>query len=183
MHDRLFDNRKVENPIDKNEDLNRMSEEAWDGFLPRLAALQDIAERVGDSEDEASAALIWSEAFSFLMPLPETDQVEIVDEGSGRAVMQFRRLKSRCLLGLPVVLWQRIATRCQARQRTASSHSQSSTRTWYRNSPRANGLSAMKAKKQISGATWDTDGLECVFSTLRRTQPTWGGTSWTASFV
>jgi hypothetical protein len=101
MHDRLFDNRKVENPIDKNEDLNRMSEEAWDGFLPRLAALQDIAERAGDGEDEASAALIWSEAFSFLMPLPETDQVEIVDEGSGRAVMQLPEVEVKVFTGTP----------------------------------------------------------------------------------
>jgi hypothetical protein len=101
MHKRLFDDRKVENPIDKNEDLNRMSMEAWDGFLPRLAALQDIAERACDAEDEASAALIWSEAFSFLMPLPETDQVEIVDESSGRAVMQLPEVEVKVSTGNP----------------------------------------------------------------------------------
>lgn len=101
IHDRLFDDRKVENPVDKNEDLNRMTAEAWDGFLPRLAALQDIAERAGDAKDEASAALIWSEAFSFLMPLPETDQVEIVDEGSGRAVMQLPEIEVKVCTGTP----------------------------------------------------------------------------------
>lgn len=101
IHDRFFDDRKVENPIDKNEDLNRMSSEAWDGFLPRLAALQDIAERAGGAEDEASAALIWSEAFSFLMPLPETDQVEMVDESSGRAVMQLPEVEVKVFTGNP----------------------------------------------------------------------------------
>lgn len=101
MHDRLFDNAKVENPIDKKEDLNRMTEESWDGFLPRLAALQDIAERAGGAEDEASAALIWSEAFSFLMPLPETDQVEIFDESSGRAVMQLPEVEVKVFTGSP----------------------------------------------------------------------------------
>lgn len=101
LHIRLFNDRKVRNPVDEDEDLNRMSSEAWDGFLPRLAALQDIAERAGIAEDEASAALIWSEAFSFLMPLPETDQVEIVDENSGRAVMQLPEVEIKVFAGNP----------------------------------------------------------------------------------
>ncbi len=101
MHDRLFNNAEVENPIDKKENLNRMTEESWDGFLPRLAALQDIAERAGGAEDEASAALIWSEAFSFLMPLPETDQVEVFDESSGRAVMQLPEVEVKVFTGSP----------------------------------------------------------------------------------
>lgn len=102
MHERLFDDRKVENPVNKEEDLNRMSAEAWYGFLPRLAALQNIAERAGDTEDEASAALIWSEAFSFLMPLPETEQVEMVDERSGRAVMQLPEIEVKVFTGNPL---------------------------------------------------------------------------------
>lgn len=104
LHARLFNERKVVNPVDVDEDLNRISSEAWDGFLPRLAALQDIAERVGDADDEASAALIWSEAFSFLMPLPETDQVEIVDESSGRVVMQLPEVEIKVFTGNPARL-------------------------------------------------------------------------------
>lgn len=104
LHARLFNDSKVKNPVDKDEDLNRMSPEAWDGFLPRLAALQDIAERAEDSADEASAALIWSEAFSFLMPLPETDQVEIVDESSGHAVMQLPEVEIKVFAGTPARL-------------------------------------------------------------------------------
>lgn len=104
MHDRLFEDCRVENPVDKNEDLNRMSAEAWEGFLPRLAALQGIAERADDTDDEASAALIWSEAFSFLMPLPDTDQVEMVDEISGRAVMQLPEVEVKVFTGNPARL-------------------------------------------------------------------------------
>ena len=104
MHDRLFEDRKVENPVDKNENLNRMSAEVWDGFLPRLAVLQGIAERADDTDDEASAALVWSEAFSFLMPLPETDQVEMVDESSGRAVMQLPEVEVKVFTGNPARL-------------------------------------------------------------------------------
>lgn len=101
MHDRLFNEREVKNPVDQDEDLNRMTAEAWNGFLPRLTALRDMVERAGDAEDEASAALIWSEAFSFLMPLPETDQVEIVDESSGRAVMQLPEVEVTVFAGNP----------------------------------------------------------------------------------
>lgn len=79
--------REVWNPCDRNEDLNRISEDSWQGFLSHLATLLDIAERAEDAADEVSAALTWSEAFSFLMPLPEADQVEIFDESSGRAIM------------------------------------------------------------------------------------------------
>ncbi len=104
VHDRLFEDRKVENPVDEDEDLNRLSSEAWDGFLPRLTALQDVAERADDAEDEASAALIWAEAFSFLMPLPETDEVEIVDESSGRAVMQLPAIEVTVSSGNPARL-------------------------------------------------------------------------------
>lgn len=104
VHDRLFDDRKVANPVDDDEDLNRISPEGWDGFLPRLAALQDIAERADDADDEASAALIWSEAFSFLMPLPETDEVEIVDERSGHAVMQLPEIEIKVFTGNPARL-------------------------------------------------------------------------------
>lgn len=104
LHARLFRDRKVRNPVDEYEDLSRMSSEAWDGFLPRLAALKDITERAEDAEDEASAALIWSEAFSFLMPLPETDQVEIVDENSGRAIMQLPEIEIKVFAGNPARL-------------------------------------------------------------------------------
>lgn len=87
IHKRLFENKEVPNPVDSKENLNRISDDGWEGFLPRLEALRDIAERAESAVDEVLAALIWSEAFSFLMPLPETDQVEVIDEGSGRAVM------------------------------------------------------------------------------------------------
>lgn len=88
IQERLAGDKHVSNPIDSDENLNRISAEAWEATMPRVQALRDIAERADDAADEAAAALIWSEAFSFLMPLPETDEVEVVDESSGRAVMQ-----------------------------------------------------------------------------------------------
>jgi hypothetical protein len=88
VHSRLIVDPRVFNPVNRREDLNRLSKDGWDGFVPQLDALLDIARRADDATDEAAAALIWSEAFSFLMPLPETDQVEVVDHDSGRALMQ-----------------------------------------------------------------------------------------------
>ena len=89
MHDRLSRDRRVQNPATKaDEDLNRMSVEAWAAFLPRLDALLDIAQRAEEADGEPAAALIWTEAFSFLMPLPEVDEVDVVDERTARALMQ-----------------------------------------------------------------------------------------------
>ena len=89
VHGRLNKNRRVQNPATATEeDLNRMSDEAWTAFLPRLDALLDVAERAAEATDEGTAALIWSEAFSFLMPLPNVDEVELVDERTSRALMQ-----------------------------------------------------------------------------------------------
>lgn len=88
LHARLSRDRRVLNPIDRNEDLNRIPEKAWDAFLTRLAVLNDVAQAADVAEDEPSAALAWEAAFSFLMPLPETDEVEVVEASTALALMQ-----------------------------------------------------------------------------------------------
>lgn len=50
--------------------------------------LNDAAIAAGDADDEASAALAWEGAFSFLMPLPEPDEVEVIEASTERALMQ-----------------------------------------------------------------------------------------------
>lgn len=84
--DRLEDNRVVSNPVAPDENLNRISDVAWEGFVVRLRALKGVAEHAKAASDEASACLIWSEAFSYLMPLPDTEEIEVEDD-SGRALM------------------------------------------------------------------------------------------------
>lgn len=101
VHERLLDDGVVTNPVDESENLNRIPNESWDGFLRKLGTLVDIAERADGAGDEASAALIWSEAFSFLMPLPEADEVVIVDEGTGREVMQLPEIEIKVTGGKP----------------------------------------------------------------------------------
>ena len=41
--------------------------------------LRDAAQMASEAEDEAAAALAWAGAFSFLMPLPEADELEVVE--------------------------------------------------------------------------------------------------------
>lgn len=88
IHKRLSADKRVANPIDDSEDLNRIADEHWQAFFTRLTLLQDAAQSAGEAEDEAAAALAWSEQFAFLMPLPEIDEVEVLDHSSGRALMQ-----------------------------------------------------------------------------------------------
>lgn len=87
LYERLNEDRKVLNPIDSDEDLNRIATEAWAPFLTRLNILHDAAISADEAEDEAGAAFAWSEALSFLMPLPEIDEVEVLETSSGRALM------------------------------------------------------------------------------------------------
>jgi len=88
VHERLTGDRRVPNPIDKSEDLNRIPSDSWEAFVTRLTVLDDAAQAADAAEDEAAAALAWEGAFSFLMPLPETDELEVVDASSERALMQ-----------------------------------------------------------------------------------------------
>ena len=83
---RLGASSRVRNPVDITENLNRIPEKNWPKFIETLGLLRDAANKAADSDDESGAALAWSEALSFLMPLPEADEVEVVDS-SGRALM------------------------------------------------------------------------------------------------
>lgn len=88
MHAQLCESRDVWNPVDQKEVLNRIDKEAWPAFMSRLTALKDCAENAQAAEDEFAAAVAWSEAFGFLMPFPESDEIEITDASSNTAVMQ-----------------------------------------------------------------------------------------------
>ncbi|MFL6968438.1 cyclic GMP-AMP synthase DncV-like nucleotidyltransferase [Pseudomonas alvandae] len=88
IYKRLAQDRSIPNPVDKTEDLNRIPMDAWDAFLQRLRGLNDSAQAANAAEDESSAVLAWEQAFSFLMPLPETDELEVVESATEKALMQ-----------------------------------------------------------------------------------------------
>jgi len=86
VHERLLKDSAVPNPVDEEENLNRIQADQWHAFLGRWQALRDAAEASAVAEDEVTAALAWSQAFSFLMPLPEAEEIEVVNP-AGRALM------------------------------------------------------------------------------------------------
>ena len=88
LYERLSQDRRVRNPVDAAEDLNRISPDAWGAFLTRMTVLNDAAQAAAEAQDEAAAAFAWEGVFSFLMPLPETDEVEVVESSTERALMQ-----------------------------------------------------------------------------------------------
>lgn len=83
---RIRNDRAIWNPVDRVEDLNRVTAENWPTSVARFEALVEAANKAENATDEAAAALAWAESFSFLMPLPEANEVEVVEEGVGRAI-------------------------------------------------------------------------------------------------
>ena len=88
IHSRLAKNPIVPNPIAKKENLNRIGDDDWDGFLVRLQTLRDAADHAEAAESEAAGALAWSEVFSYLMPLPNVHAIQVVDKDSARPLMR-----------------------------------------------------------------------------------------------
>jgi len=95
LYERFVNDSKVPNPVDGKENLNRIPEDSWSAFLTRLAVLNDAAQAADAAEDEASAAFAWEGAFSFLMPLPEADGVEVVEPATNLALMQVPDIEVR----------------------------------------------------------------------------------------
>lgn len=87
IHSRLSISLDVLNPINKSENLNRIPEKKQQKFFEILDLLKNITDKADECDEELSAALTWSEVFLFLMPLPEIDEVEVIDVNSGKALM------------------------------------------------------------------------------------------------
>lgn len=82
--DRLDGDTRVFNPVDAGEDLNRLNEEATNGFRALLRDFEDMARRANAATTEANAAEIWTEAFEHFFPMPEDLEGE-ADGGEARA--------------------------------------------------------------------------------------------------
>jgi hypothetical protein len=66
--------RTVENPANKKEDLNRLSDEAGDVFLAKLGELLAIADKALSATSKKLSAETWSDAFGHFFPVPEVDE-------------------------------------------------------------------------------------------------------------
>jgi hypothetical protein len=69
--DRLTIDGVVPNPVDKSENLVRLSDDEMDAVVGMLREIQKVSARALNSESELGAADIWQEAFHHLFPMPE----------------------------------------------------------------------------------------------------------------
>ena len=81
----------VPNPVNKSEDLNRLTDDAKSVFVHRLAELKDVAQRARVAQDKAVAAETWAEVFGQFFPMPEDNDEEIAKaDGARNALALFR---------------------------------------------------------------------------------------------
>lgn len=73
IYERLVLDRSVPNPIagDSDSDVNRLSENDHIIFVEQLAKFLDAAARANECDSPAEAAVVWSEVFSYVFPLPD----------------------------------------------------------------------------------------------------------------
>lgn len=73
IYERLVLDRGVPNPThgDSDEDVNRLGNDDHANFMEKLAGLLDTSTRAVNCDELSEAAVIWSEAFSYVFPLPE----------------------------------------------------------------------------------------------------------------
>lgn len=69
--DRLDINSEVKNPVDENEDLNRLTENEFTIFIGKLNVFYNLAVRALSATTEMDTVLIWSKLFSHFFPVPE----------------------------------------------------------------------------------------------------------------
>jgi hypothetical protein len=89
IFDRLSMSSVVENPVESDQDrnLNRLGEGEFARFLDALERLRDVARDAVRAEDEPDAAAIWTEAFEYLLPLPDVTGMAEADMAKGSMVL------------------------------------------------------------------------------------------------
>lgn len=89
MFDRLSDSSDVRNPVESDQDgnLNRLGEDEFGRFMAELERLRQIARNAVNADDEPDAAAIWTEAFDYLLPLPDVTGMAQPDPAQGAMVL------------------------------------------------------------------------------------------------
>jgi len=89
VFDRLSATAVVENPVDSDQDrnINRLGDDNFARFMDALKQLRDIARNAVLADNEPDAAAIWTEAFDYLLPLPDVTGMAEADLAKGRMVL------------------------------------------------------------------------------------------------
>ncbi len=103
IHERLEADGEVANPVDSDEDLNRLTDEEHAGLVDKLEELLNICERALEAPTKAVSAEIWGEAFEHFFPLPEEEEEEVQ--------------KASTLALVPVLFQPQVAVEARPRKR------------------------------------------------------------------
>jgi len=68
---RVARGRRVRNPVNPSEDLNRLTDDQWTAFSDGINAFIGIAVSACAADNEIEAADFWSEAFAHFFPMPD----------------------------------------------------------------------------------------------------------------
>ncbi len=85
---RLAKSMTVNNPVDPDEDMNRLSKAQAEAFKDAVRAFHEIAEEAVGADDEITAADTWTQAFGQFFPLPSMEAARL-DEGRGMLTKAF----------------------------------------------------------------------------------------------
>ena len=88
---RLKRGNRVRNPVNPEENLNRLSEDEWTAFCEGIDEFIRIAEDACSSDSEIEAADHWSRAFAQFFPMPELSSAIAVDGMGGRSLIPAMR--------------------------------------------------------------------------------------------
>lgn len=86
---RLSASSVVQNPVESDQDksLNRLGDEEFERFMYAFERLRDIASDAVLADSEPDAAAIWTEAFDYLLPLPDITGMAEPDLARGSMVL------------------------------------------------------------------------------------------------
>lgn len=89
LFDRLLASSVVDNPVatDQDRNLNRLDQDEFARFMSSLSRFRDIARDAVQANSEADAAAIWTEAFDYLLPLPDITGMAEEDATMGAMVL------------------------------------------------------------------------------------------------
>ena len=96
--ERLEADTQVFNPVDANENLNRLTEEETNILVQNLRNLVDLADRAISASTEFESATVWSEVFHHFFPVP----IENLTDPKSRALISVRFVPDVYVKAIPI---------------------------------------------------------------------------------
>ncbi len=85
IYERLQQDTEVVNPVNDDENINRLGYVGTNDFCTALEEFIDIANRANEAESTTECAEIWSEAFDHFFPIPDDDDANSEAQTLGKS--------------------------------------------------------------------------------------------------